>query len=213
MNRGWTFLVATAGFLVADAMVTRQTFTGIRAEAASDASDGISADAADRFGRKLQILIDNPKSPKQTLQKPVRVTHDEINSYLALRMKGQIHPALRELQVKLQGAQAFSSQAVIDFDQIDVSNQGKVAELFVTLLSGVHTLYLEGTVEAQEGTGRVQITHARLDDVPLPSRLVRLIIRELGKKHDPPLDITEPFPLPNGIESIAIHPGYAVITG
>jgi hypothetical protein len=169
-----------------------------------------SKPAAESCRTKFGNLEENAAKGKPLRNEPVRVSQDEINSYLALDLSSNYHPCLKSLVIafeedKLQGI------ASIDFDRLETSSSKLMPKLLSFMFSGIHTLSARGKLANKGGKANFQLEQARFDSSTLPNSLVEEIITMVGRKQTPPFDPLKPSQLPYNIQSIDIHAGYALV--
>ena len=135
----------------------------------------------------------------------------DLNAFLKAEVSRQAPPAIKALTVEL-GEGLFTTKLSVDMDALNLSGQGTTAALLGSLLSGVQELVVVGAVAAKQGKGGYSTHEAALNGVTLPATLVDLLLSTIGQRLKPPFDPTEPFRLPNGIQSIEIFKGRLELT-
>jgi hypothetical protein len=148
----------------------------------------------------------------QTSAKNIRTrfTDEEINSYLALVLQPTFHPSLRNISFDIDRS-GLTAVAIIDFDRLVLSQQGVLTRFLAKILSGVHTLTLEGTLISGEGKARFQLSEAMFDSRMLPKVVVEEIISLVGSKQNPPFDPMEPSEMPFGIKDVELNTGHIIV--
>jgi hypothetical protein len=159
--------------------------------------------------RTIQTLMELEKEKARTGRraptKEFMVSEPALNAYIASEMKAHPLKGVKSLVIQLRAPNQISGTALVDFNQIKISsNEGLLTLAAKTLLSGERHLTVEGTLTSHQYVGTFQITRAELDGMPLPPSLVTMIVKHIGEKQHPPVDITKPFTLPYGIESVEI---------
>lgn len=144
-----------------------------------------------------------PKSPPRTYS----MSEGEINSYIVYKMKQQPVKGMKSLVLNLQDANHLTATALVDFDQVKLRNEGMMGSLFKKIMTGDHYLKMDGTLASGQHKGQFVVTRAELGGVVIPNSLVLAIIRHVGEKQHPPVDLTKPFELPYGIERVEISTG------
>lgn len=140
-----------------------------------------------------------------------RVSEGELNRFIRNEVETSRVAAVRSIQVELMEGR-FRSELTIDMDKLDLGNVSGAA-LFRSLLSGVQTIQLQGSVEGKDGLARYRTESASLNGVPIPASLVDMLLKQLGEKQDPPFDPTRPIPMPRGLKTLELVPGAALLAG
>ncbi len=170
-------------------------------------ASGISKSAVDSCDAKIKRLeaydAAHPSGGHQT----TRFSDAEWNSYLAIVLKPNYHPSLREIQLKFEEGrlQAFAS---IDFDKLNINSTKSVNNLLRSMLAGVHILTVWGRLISDSGKASFRLDEARFDTITLPNVLVVEIISAVGRRQNPPFDPMQPNDLPYHIQKVAVHSGY-----
>lgn len=135
----------------------------------------------------------------------------DLNAFIRVELSRQAPPAIQELGVDL-GAGQFTTQLKVNMDDLDLSSQGTAASLLGSLLSGVQELIVVGAVDTDKGQGSYSTEQASLNGVALPATIVDMLLSAIGSRLEPPFDPTQPFRLPNGIQSIDVREGSVELT-
>jgi hypothetical protein len=170
----------------------------------------ISARASARCTKKVAELQEFAADKGSLDKKTTRLTEEELNSYMALELKSKYHPCLQSLQISFE-ENKLSGVATIDFDNLSLNSTKSVTRLLTKLLSGVHSLSMEGKLEASGGKANFVLGEARFDSTVLPNFLVEEIITAVGKKQKPPFDPIQPTQMPFKIDKVEVHKGHIII--
>lgn len=135
----------------------------------------------------------------------------DLNAFLAVELERQAPPAIKKLGVALE-KDRFTTQLKVDMDELDLSQHGTAVSLLGSLITGVQELVVVGSVDAREGRGSYTTHEASLNGITLPGALVDLLLSAIGQRLEPPFDPTQPFRLPNGIQSVTVFPGRLELT-
>ncbi|MDA2937871.1 hypothetical protein MYX75_06370 [Acidobacteria bacterium AH-259-A15] len=160
----------------------------------------------ERVVRELQDYYAKGSVRARTYQ----LTEAELNAYLLAQLQLRDRKEVENIAVRLKDG-GFITFVEVNMDELDLETDFLTASLFAALLSGRHTLELEGTLQTENGMGTYRVEQARLDGLPVPAPLVSSILSSLGQKQDPPFDPTQPFPLPYGIQSVTLQSGKLTI--
>ncbi|MDA2927879.1 hypothetical protein MYX78_11740, partial [Acidobacteria bacterium AH-259-G07] len=160
----------------------------------------------ERVVRELQDYYAKGSVRARTYQ----LTEAELNAYLLAQLHKRDRKEVESIAVRLKDG-GFITFVEVNMDELDLETDFLTASLFRALLSGRHTLELEGTLQTENGMGTYRVEQARLDGDPVLAPLVSSILSSLGQKQDPPFDPTRPFPLPYGIQSVTLQSGKLTI--
>jgi hypothetical protein len=154
-----------------------------------------------------QKAKDGKKDGKSDTVKQFTVSARELNSYIAQEMKAHPPKGMKSLVVDLKEPNHVSATALLDFSQIKMPDNSFAAAAAKKLLSGDRYVKVEGTLDSQQNMGAFSIDRAEVAGMPLPTSLVTMLVKRIGEKQHPPVDITKPFNLPYGIERLEISNG------
>ncbi|MBI1748935.1 MAG: hypothetical protein HYR55_20470 [Acidobacteria bacterium] len=139
--------------------------------------------------------------------KRYKMSELEINSYISYKMKQQPVKGMKSLVINLFESNQLTATALIDFDQVKLRNEGMMGTLFKKLMAGDHYLKMNGTLTSGQRKGSFIVSRAEMGGMVIPNSLVLAIIKHVGEKQHPPVDLTQPFELPLGIERVEISAG------
>ena len=163
------------------------------------------AGPANRVEQVLQDLEASSDSPSNRAKR-YALTEEELNAYLAQRLREKPDPAIRGISVRL-GDGVFTTLATFNPDGMKPAEEDWAGQLFQGLFRGEQNLEITGQLATKAGEGAYQVQEARLSGVSIPPALVISILAPAGKKLDPPFDPTQPFQLPYGIQRIEVETG------
>jgi hypothetical protein len=163
-------------------------------------SENVSPEAAASCASKYNLLRSG------TTTGVINFTEPEINSWLALDLSHSYPDGVRDVSVQLQRNNAVIL-AKVDFDLLKVSVPNLLPDLMEYLFTGVHDVRVEGTINGQNGTAEYDIESVTLDDVPLPSFAVEMLLTRVLRRRFPGKNVESPFNLPFGIDKLSILPG------
>ena len=136
----------------------------------------------------------------------INFTEDEINSWLTYDLSNSYPDGVRDVSVQIQRNNAVIF-ANVDFDRLKVSVPALLPDLMQYLFAGVHDVRVEGTISGQRGRAEYDITAGTLDDVPLPSFAVEMILSRALRRRFPGKNVESPFTLPFQIDRLSLQPG------
>lgn len=136
----------------------------------------------------------------------VNFSEGEINSWLAFDLSSVYPDGVGDVSVQLQRNNAIVL-ANIDFDRLKVSVPNLLPDLMQYLFTGVHDVRVEGTISGQNGRAEYDITSVTLDEVPVPSFMVEMILTRALRRRFPGKNVGSPFTLPYQIDRLSILPG------
>lgn len=169
--------------------------------------------AQDSGGEKMERVVrelQDYHAKGSVLARTYQLTEAELNAYLLAQLHKRDRKEVENIAVRLKDG-GFITFVEVNMDELHLETDFLTASFFTALLSGRHTLELEGTLQTENGVGTYRVEQARLDGLPVPAPLVSSILSSLGQKQDPPFDPTRPFPLPYGIQSVTIESGKLTI--
>lgn len=138
---------------------------------------------------------------------PLRVGEPELNDWLA--SSGVLPPGVEDLQVSLAPG-GLSLRGRVDAaryaDQLPPSAAAAVA-----FMEGPLAVELVARLESGAGQGRLSVDSLRLGGLPFPTAFVPTIVAAFTRSAERPygFDVTQPFPLPAGIERVRLGRGEA----
>ena len=171
---------------------------------------GITKAAADSCGAKIKRLEDYDAAHNSAVRQSTRFSEAEWNSYLAIVLKPNYHPCLKDIQLKFDEGK-LQAVATVDFDSLSFSSTKSLNNLIRSMLTGVHVLTVWGRLSSDAGKANFQLEEARFDTIALPNLLVNEILGAVGRRQNPPFDPTQPNNLPYHILKVEVHSGYVVV--
>ncbi len=176
----------------------------------SSPAAGITKAAADSCGAKIKKLEAYDEAHNYAVRQTTRFSEAEWNSYLALVLKPNYHPSLKDIRLKFEEGR-LQAAATIDFDSLNFSSTNSVNSLIRSMLTGVHLLTVWGQLISDAGKASFKLEEARFDTITLPNLLVVEILGAVGRRQTPPFDPTKPNDLPYHILKVEVHAGYIVV--
>jgi len=179
---------------------------GVESEGKSRVSKEAAA-SCDLKVTRLEAFI----GQSQVKDVKTRLSEEELNSYLAFVLSPTFHPSLQSILFEIEES-SLMAVATIDFDRLELSQEGFLTQLLAKILSGIHTLTLRGVLISGAGKARFQLAEATFDSQTLPKVVVEEIISAVGRKQNPPFDPMQPSDMPFDIKEVEIHTGYIIVT-
>jgi hypothetical protein len=131
------------------------------------------------------------------------LTESDLNAYLAAKIKERERRDVETLVVEMKDG-VFTTNLLIDFDQVEIQGDSVSKTFFKAILRGKQTIVVDGRLRTDNGKGTYHVEQASINGVPLPPSLVNAILSAVGKRQDPPFDPTQPFDLPYSIKTIKV---------
>ena len=130
--------------------------------------------------------------------KNVVVTEDELNSYIAHRIKVEQEKTLRELRLKMYDNNKVEWKVMLDLEGAKLPN----------VLNPQMTFYLGGILEVEEGNVRIDLKDLYLGNKRIQVSVFELVIY-IGSKiiGSEPFSMSEWWLLPYGIKDIKTQKG------
>jgi hypothetical protein len=178
--------------------------------AAQTAAVTPSKAAAAECRSKLDKLEAFPGKRKSGETQTMKLSENEINSYLALDLGAQFHPCLKSLVMVFE-ENRLKATAMIDFDLLGTTSSKLLPKLVSLIFSGVHTIAADGQLLAKDGKAQFKMNQALFDGSALPKPLIEGIISAVGRKQNPPFDPLQPSEMPYEINKVDMHPGYIIV--
>lgn len=192
---------------------------GASARSRSIAGDSIRS-ADDPTLVKVQKIIMTIQANKRagadaagrSSERRFELTEAEINAYIKFWI--QTHGGKEGIEVR-SAALHFLPGNVVAAEAVAGIGAGPVAQLgsessapfvrtLLRLLDADNSVRLECQAEAKDGKLSLAVRSLKIKSFALPVSLVRRILEVVGRKQRPPVDLTRPFDLPNGIENAQI---------
>jgi hypothetical protein len=163
--------------------------------------------AADSMARKIDDLRERYLKGASS-EKDFRLSEVEVNAYLAERVVEQLPQGVEGLWVR------FTRGRLRGGGRVDLASlRDRVPGALALLLSGVVPVELTATLQAEGGTGRVDVQRVLLAGVEVPRTLLQQIVTHYSRTASRPggVRLEDPFDLPYGVKSARIHDGEILI--
>ena len=184
----------------------------VHAEAPFPVPPTKSPEVREREVRRVQSVFGALQSVPPGQERPgQRITESELNSYLSYLVEQENIAGLETLFVRLRPG-FFDAFAIINVDNMPQEDRNIGTQLLMqTLLAGKQYISTEGSLSAANGRGQYTLTSARIGQVDIAPGIVNTLIALIGRKLNPPFDLTRPFRLPYGVQKAEVGQGYMEI--
>lgn len=194
------YLVAAVALVAVSALLALRSFSAEPASAQNDVSERTSTIVQAKIDAIQAVEADNRTG------RTVEVTEPELESYVLYGMKNEIPARVEAIDVQLtEGAVAAETRLTFPAD----ATGNVLVDAFV---SGTHTFFLKGKLAATAKRGRFELVEVKVDGIPVPNILVETLVAKYVTPKYPQVDLSEPFPMPWGMESLTISPRKATVT-
>ncbi|MBI4457148.1 MAG: hypothetical protein HY644_14795 [Acidobacteria bacterium] len=173
------------------------------------------AEMRNHEARKVERILETVEARNANPEDPglrrYRISESELNSYLDYLVERENVSGVDALFVKLREG-SFGTYAIINVDNVSRKDRDIATRaLMQTILAGKQYISADGLLRPQDGFGQYTLTSAHINDVEIPPAIVNALINTVGKKQNPPFDVTKPFKLPYNIREAEVKPGYIEI--
>lgn len=203
--------VLAAGLVALGLYRTRQQ--AFPAAAATPEFGATGADFSKEKAARVEAVLGRFESGEAARNRQrQRLEESELNSYIVSQIESERPAGLESLRVKLPGRDAATIYAVVDMDKLKLKRNDLAARIFRTLLQGKQHIVVTGKLTSADGKATYIPESVTINDVELPSPLVDAILSAVGRKQKPPIDFTQPFPMPYNILDVKLKTGYVEIS-
>jgi hypothetical protein len=169
------------------------------------AQNAVSERAAKTLQEKIDAIQAAETAKNRQGTETIEVSEAELESYVLYSMRDQIPAKVDSIDVQLTPG-TVAADTKLTFPSDSTGNP-----LVDVVVAGTHTFYLKGKLAASEGRGRFELQEVKVDGIPVPLVLIETLVDKYVKPKYPEVDLKEPFPMPWGMESLAIGMGKATI--
>jgi hypothetical protein len=194
----FTLILGVGAFLVFHIFSEEKVAAGAPLEVSAKSAQGLQ-DKIDAIKNKDSAADPNASSIS------IELSDSELESYVLFALKEDIPAQIDLIDVQL-GQGSIASDAQLTFN---ASNSGN--PISHALFGGTHNMFLKGKLAGENGRGKFELEEVRVDGIPVPNILVQTLFGQYVKPKYPEADLSEPFDLPWGIESLTIVPGKATV--
>jgi len=177
----------------------------------SDNAAIASQTAANALAAKI-ALLSNPNPRGHGAFDPVSISDTEANSYLKLRGREFLPPAVKDPEIHIL-PDLLAGAADVDFEELGkMKNQGDDwgAKLVAYVFQGKQRVNATGTLETGDGQGKFTLTSFTVGSTSLPAGFVTFLLQSYVEKQYK-IDLNKPFRLPPHVSRIELGTGQATL--
>ncbi len=166
----------------------------------------LSEAAAESLAMKLNELT-TPANPRTS---PIVITENEANSYLKFR-GGEFLPAGVHDPTLHIAPDIVSAVATVDFDRLgaeDSADPSLGARAFSLVFRGRQPVIAAGRLETSGGRGTLRVESLTVGATRIPPAFVQFLLESYVERRYG-VDLSQPFPLPEGVTHIELGRGQA----
>ncbi len=170
------------------------------------AADGRELEAA------LARILLNAGTPRRGRERRVVITERAVNGFLRFQAADRLPPGLTDPELRMAAGGRLTVTATVDLDAVrEQQSPGRFNPL--RYLSGDLPVTAVGTVRSARRTLTIDIESARVGSLPVPTTLAAELVRIYTRSDQYPdgIDLSEPIPLPSGIEAVHVEQRRTVI--
>lgn len=170
------------------------------------AADGAGFEAA--LGR---ILL-NAGTPRGGAPREVIITERAVAGYLRFQAADRLPPGLTDPALRMEAGGRLTISATVNLDAVrEQRSPGRLNPL--RYLSGNLPVTAVGIVRSARRTLSIDIESAQVGSLPVPATLVAELVQAYTRSGRYPdgIDVSQPIPLPSGIDAVRIEAGRAVV--
>ena len=177
-----------------------------QADGPPTAADGRQLEAA--LGR---ILL-NAATPRGARARRVVITERAVNGFLRFQGADQLPPGLTEPELRMEAGGRLTISATVDLDSVRAQQSpGRFNPL--RLLGGRLPVTAVGIVRSAGRALTIDIESAQIGSLSVPATLVAELVQIYTRSERYPdgIDVSEPIPLPSGIDAVHVEAQRAVV--
>ena len=181
---------------------------------AAPAQQGGSPTAADgrEFESALARILLNAATPRRGGPREVVITERAVAGFLRFQAADSLPPGLTDPVLRMEAGGRLTVTATVDLDAVrEQQSPGRLNPL--RFLGGRLPVTAVGTVRSARRTLTIDIESAQVGSLPVPATLVAELVRIYTRSDRYPdgIDVSEPVPLPSGIEAVRIESRRTVV--
>ena len=173
---------------------------------------GLSREASDAFGKKLQTLEKYEHDPKAK-RAPLNVFESELNSYVRFALADKIPRGLRDLRIVLR-ENRLELRGLANLSEFaEIKEKAAAGMSFLAMLGGEVSIEIVADFKSDKGFGQFDLVSAQVGPVPLSPAMVSDIVARITVDASRPagFDIRSPFRLPYAAKRIRPQPAQAIV--
>ena len=181
-----------------------------------DLGDPLTVEDGQRLEPKIVEILENASratDDSETETAVVKLPEREVNAYLRFQGAAQFPPGVTDPWVSMRGEGRVSAAATVDLDAVRYVRERELWDP-LRYVGGRGGVIAQGTFHTGEGVGLLEIESVTVGGVPMPTAVLRELVRYYSRSESRPegFDPSEPFPLPYRIREVFVGEGRAVIT-
>ncbi len=157
--------------------------------------------------RKFELIEKGKVDPGSQ----VHFTEQELNVYLAQRVKETAPEGMRDTRVQIGDGGMVSGQARVDFLKLRQASGEEPGWLMRQMLEGERELRVIGRLETSAGRGKVDLQRVEVGGVVFKGRTLQMLIDNFLAPHYPQAKVGESFELGYNMDRIDLKPGQALV--
>ena len=167
-------------------------------------------------GRELEAalarILRNAATPRRGRERRVIITERAANGFLRFQAVDGLPPGLTEPALRMEAGGRLTVTVTVDLDAVrEQQAPGRFNPL--RFLSGSLPVTAVGTVRTARRMLTIDIESARIGSLSVPVALVAELVQIYTRSDQYPdgIDVSEPIPLPSGIDAVRIEPQRTVV--
>lgn len=182
--------------------------------AAAPAPQGGPPTAADgrEFESALARILLNAATPRRGEPREVIITERAVAGFLRFQAADSLPPGLADPELRMEAGGRLTVTATVDLDAVrEQQSPGPLNPL--RFLSGSVPVTAIGIVQSSRRTLTIRIESARVGALPVPATLVAELVQVYTRSDRYPdgIDVSEPIPLPSGIDAVRVESRRTVV--
>ena len=178
------------------------------------AQAGGLATAAD--GRELEAalarILLNAATPRGASERRVVISERAVNGFLRFQAADQLPPGLTEPELRMEAGGRLTVSATVNLDSVrEQQSPGRFNPL--RFLGGELPVTAVGFVRSADRMLTIEIESARVGALSVPATLVAELVQIYTRSDRYPdgIDVSEPIPLPDGIDAVHVQRQQTVV--
>lgn len=139
----------------------------------------------------------------------IPLTPAELNAYVQKELPEVAPPGIRDPVVVLNGNNAATGTALIDFLKLRSAEGKPPGFILRTLLAGEHELSVTTSVKSSDGMATVNLERVEIEGIPISGAALDFLVRNYLIPNYPEAKIGKPFKLKWRIDRIEVTPKLA----
>ena len=186
--------------------------TAAHSTTAAQESAPLTADDGRELEAALARILLNAATPRRGRERLVVLTERAVNGFLRFQGADRLPPGLADPELRMEAGGRLTIAATVDLDAVrEQQSPGRFNPL--RFLGGRLPVTAVGTVRSARRMLMIDIESARIGSLSVPATLVAELVQIYTRSDQYPdgIDVSEPIPLPSGIEAVRIEPQRTVV--